>query len=125
MRKARFIGNCRCYHLISRLAHQAFFLDDDEKTRAVDGEMEPGKMTVDGTLTFGPESTFEVANAAALKARKGDLGKAYVLVEATEIVGCPAIGDSAKEARWEVSVSGDRKQLLLSRAWKGTVLIFR
>ena len=36
MRKTRFIGNCRCYHLISRLAHQAFFLDDDEKTRAVE-----------------------------------------------------------------------------------------
>ena len=36
MRKARFIENCRCYHLISRLAHQAFFLDDDEKTRAVE-----------------------------------------------------------------------------------------
>ena len=33
MRKARFIENCRCYHLISRLAHQAFFLDDDEKAR--------------------------------------------------------------------------------------------
>ena len=33
MRKTRFIKNCRCYHLISRLAHQAFFLDDDEKTR--------------------------------------------------------------------------------------------
>ena len=49
MRKTRFIENCRCYHLISRIyppavrllakrgamrgAHQAFFLDDDEKTR--------------------------------------------------------------------------------------------
>ena len=49
MRKTRFIENCRCYHLISRLyppavrllakrgamrgAHQAFFLDDDEKSR--------------------------------------------------------------------------------------------
>ena len=36
MRKARFIENCRCYHQISRLAHQAFFLDDEEKTRAVE-----------------------------------------------------------------------------------------
>ena len=36
MRKTRFIENCRCYHLISRLAHRAFFLDDDEKTRAVE-----------------------------------------------------------------------------------------
>ena len=35
MRKTR-LENCRCYHLISRLAHQAFFLDDDEKTRAVE-----------------------------------------------------------------------------------------
>ena len=30
------IENCRCYHLISRLAHQAFFLNDEEKTRAVE-----------------------------------------------------------------------------------------
>ena len=36
MRKTRFIENCRCYHLISRLAHRAFFLDVDEKTRAVE-----------------------------------------------------------------------------------------
>ena len=36
MWKTRFIANGRCYHLISRLAHQAFFLDDDEKTRAVE-----------------------------------------------------------------------------------------
>ena len=31
MWKTRFIANGRCNHLISRLAHQAFFLDDDEK----------------------------------------------------------------------------------------------
>ena len=36
MRKTRLIENCRCYHLISRLAHQAVFLDDDEKSRAVE-----------------------------------------------------------------------------------------
>ena len=36
MRKTRVIEHCRCYHLVSRLAHQAFFLDDDEKTRAVE-----------------------------------------------------------------------------------------
>ena len=36
MRETRFIANGRCCHLISRVAHQAFFLDDDEKTRAVE-----------------------------------------------------------------------------------------
>ena len=35
MRRNRFIGQDRCYHLISRLAHRAFFLDDEEKDRAV------------------------------------------------------------------------------------------
>ena len=35
MRKNRFIVQDRCYHLISRLAHRAFFLDDEEKDRAV------------------------------------------------------------------------------------------
>jgi len=34
MRKNRFIGQDRCYHLVSRLAHRAFFLDDEEKDRA-------------------------------------------------------------------------------------------
>ena len=36
MRKTRRIEHCRCYHLMSRLAHRAFFLDDEEKTRAVE-----------------------------------------------------------------------------------------
>ena len=35
MRKTRLIEQNRCYHLISRLAHRAFFLDDEEKDRAV------------------------------------------------------------------------------------------
>ena len=36
MRHTRVILNSRCYHPISRLAHQAFFLDDDERMRAVE-----------------------------------------------------------------------------------------
>ena len=35
MRKNRVIKQNRCYHLVSRLAHRAFFLDDEEKDRAV------------------------------------------------------------------------------------------
>ena len=35
MRKNRVVEQNRCYHLVSRLAHRAFFLDDDEKDRAV------------------------------------------------------------------------------------------
>ena len=33
MRKNRVIEQNRCYHLVSRLAHRAFFLDDEEKRR--------------------------------------------------------------------------------------------
>ena len=36
MRKTRANPPNRCYHLISRVAHRAFFLDNDEKTRLVD-----------------------------------------------------------------------------------------
>ena len=35
MRKNRVAEQNRCYHLVSRLAHRAFFLDDEEKDRAV------------------------------------------------------------------------------------------
>ena len=35
MRKNRVIEQNRCYHLVSRLAHSAFFLDDEDKDRAV------------------------------------------------------------------------------------------
>ena len=35
MRKNRVIEQNRCYHLVSRLAHRAFFLDDGKKDRAV------------------------------------------------------------------------------------------
>jgi len=31
MRKNRVVEQNRCYHLVSRLAHRAFFLDDGEK----------------------------------------------------------------------------------------------
>ena len=35
MRKNRVIEQNRCYHLVSRLAHRAFFLSAGEKDRAV------------------------------------------------------------------------------------------
>ena len=35
MRRCRINLPNRCYHLVSRLAHRAFFLDDEEKDRAV------------------------------------------------------------------------------------------
>jgi hypothetical protein len=35
MRKNRVVEQNRRYHLVSRLAHRAFFLDDEEKDRAV------------------------------------------------------------------------------------------
>ena len=35
MRKNRVVEQNRCYHLVSRLAHRAFFLDDEEKDHAI------------------------------------------------------------------------------------------
>ena len=36
MRRCRINLPNRCYHLISRVAHRAYFLDEDERTRLVD-----------------------------------------------------------------------------------------
>ena len=36
MRKKRVVQAGKCYHLVSRVAHRAFFFDDDEKNRFVD-----------------------------------------------------------------------------------------
>ena len=36
MRKKRVIQAGKCYHLVSRVAHRAYFLDDEEKDRFVD-----------------------------------------------------------------------------------------
>lgn len=36
MRACRNFKTNRCYHLISRVAHRAFFLDEGERTRFVD-----------------------------------------------------------------------------------------
>ena len=36
MRRCRMKLPNRCYHLISRVAHSAYFLDGDERTRLVD-----------------------------------------------------------------------------------------
>ena len=35
MRKNRVVEQNKCYYLVSRLAHRAFFFDDEEKDRAV------------------------------------------------------------------------------------------
>ena len=36
MRRKRIVQAGKCYHLASRVAHKAFFFDDEEKDRFVD-----------------------------------------------------------------------------------------
>ena len=36
MRRPRNFQTDRCYHLVSRVAHRAFYLDEDERTRFVE-----------------------------------------------------------------------------------------
>ena len=36
MRRRRIVQAGKCYHLVSRVAHKAFFFDDEEKDRFVD-----------------------------------------------------------------------------------------
>ena len=36
MRRKRIVQAGKCYHLVSRVAHKAFFFDEEEKKRFVD-----------------------------------------------------------------------------------------
>ena len=66
MRKNRVIEQNRCYYLVSRFAHRAFFLDDEEKDLAVAG------------ATFGMATATNVVTSAgtglAVGAGTGALG---------------------------------------------------
>ena len=68
MRKSRVNLPNRCYHLISRVAHRAFFLDDGERTRLVD-LVRRGKCYAAGLETPGyvPQVVEKGDNVLALR----------------------------------------------------------
>ena len=50
--KNRVVEQNRCYHLVSRLAHRAYFLDDEEKDRAV-ALMRRVEAGVNASMSYG------------------------------------------------------------------------
>ena len=57
MRKSRQFKAGRCYHLVSRIAHRAFFLDEEEKNRYLVPLMAKG--LIRQTLPEKPKSRFQ------------------------------------------------------------------
>ena len=57
MRKRRQFKARRCYHLVSRIAHRAFFLDEEEKNCLVEVFMAKG--LIRQTLPDKPKSRFQ------------------------------------------------------------------
>ena len=66
MRKNRVIEQNRSYHLVSRLAHRAFFLDDEEKDRAVALMRRVEEFS---GLAGGPMSPSELREGVGIKSR--------------------------------------------------------
>jgi len=69
MRKNRVVEQDRCYHLVSRLAHRAFFLDDGEKDRAV-ALMRRVEAGVQAGMSYSINNTMSIGsdpNAANLR----------------------------------------------------------
>ena len=64
MRKNRVIEQNRCYHLVSRLAHRAFFLDDEEKDRAV-ALMRRVEAGVKASMSYCINRTVSISSDAA------------------------------------------------------------
>ena len=81
MRKRRQFKAGRCYHLVSRIAHRAFFFDEEEKNprvflaqhKAVLGEM-IGKMLVNRIAAILSENQLRVFTYDSRAHRLRDLG---------------------------------------------------
>lgn len=76
MRKCRTVKTGRCYHLISRLAHRAFFLDDDEKTRAVDLMRRIGEFVFASASMSKKDPGLELPRARMVSLEKGLIERA-------------------------------------------------
>lgn len=90
----------------------------------LDAALTPGRLSVNGTLTFGPDAVFSVANEAAFASVRRTYAKNYVLAEATSIVGCPKVSDALCAAGWRLVPNAAGTQLILSRN-RGFALIVR
>ena len=75
MREKRSIGQNRCYHLINRLSHRAFFLDDEENDLAVTLMRRVRIDTWEAGIAERPEDyrwcSFAAAVCGDMKARAG------------------------------------------------------
>lgn len=93
-------------------------------TFALDGQSEPGCLSVAGTLTFGPDAKISVEDVAAFKKRRKDYVNGYVLAEATAIEGAPKTAEALAQLGWKVVLNEAKTQVLLERN-RGLVWIIR
>ena len=80
MRKSRVNLPNRCYHLISRVAHRAFFLDDGERTRLVDLVRRVSRFSGVKLLAYGAMSNHFASREYFTKAYLCPLTEAGLIV---------------------------------------------
>ena len=93
-------------------------------TFALDGQSEPGRLTVAGTLTFGPDAEISVEDATAFRKKRKDYANGYVLAEAATVAGCPKTAEALAQLGWKVVLNAAKTQVLLERN-RGMVWIIR
>ena len=88
MRKNRVVEQNRCYHLVSRLAHRAFFLDDEEKDRAV-ALMRRVEAGVKASMSYCINRTVSISSDPFDPAETPLRSRALTLSDATPTILCP------------------------------------
>lgn len=89
----------------------------------IDGQAEPSKLTVAGTLTFGEGAEISVTDAAAFKKKRATYVDNYVLIEAAKIKGEPKASAALAEIGWKVVLNAAKTQVLLVRAGGFAIII--
>lgn len=95
-------------------------------TYYIDGQATPGRLTVEGTLTFGEDAAISVSDddLAAFKKLRSTYVNGYVLMEATKIEGTPKMADALAADGWKAVLNDAKTQVTLERN-RGFLMIIR
>ena len=104
MRKNRVVEQNRCYHLVSRLAHRAFFLDDEEKDRAV-ALMRRVEAGVQASMSYCINRTVSISSDPFAPASSGE-DICYVNVSVRDAEGL-VVPDAKLPVKFEIEGPGE------------------
>ena len=117
MRKSRVNLPNRCYHLISRVAHRAFFLDDGELTRLVDLVRRVSRFSGVKLLAYGVMSNHFASREYFTKAYLRPLTEAGLIAARIRIIRIRRVRNTCAQRQGPSGSGGWRRYEIKCLLW--------